>query len=115
MGFPLWKWQSSRYKDGLEYGRYIPTLTWTENLKNSSTPPTLSNSSLRLIPTSSWDAGLEDSWSFDSKKKNGEKMYATEYFTFALSEIFIPGDLGVDKRTENQDFVKFIELWACLF
>lgn len=42
-------------------------------------------------------------------------MYATEYFTFALSEIFIPGDLGVDKRTENQDFVKFIELWACLF
>lgn len=77
--------------------------------------PTLSNSSLRLIPTSSCDAGLEDSWSFDSKKKNGEKMYATEYFTFALSEIFIPGDLGVDKRTENQDFVKFIELWACLF
>ena len=33
---------------------------------------------------------------------------------FALSEILIQGDLGVDKRTENQDFTDFMELWACL-
>lgn len=36
---------------------------------------------------------------------------------FTLSEIFIQGDLGVDKRTENQDFTD-LTLWnfglACL-
>lgn len=39
------------------------------------------------------------------------------YRIFALNEIFIQGDLGVDKRTENQDFTD-LTLWnfglACL-
>lgn len=41
-------------------------------------------------------------------------MYATAFCIFALSEIFIQGDFGADKKTEKQDFIEFIELTACL-
>lgn len=70
-GFSLVKMILYKIQGWARIYRNIPTLIWAENSKKSITPSSLSNDSLSLIPTWSWDAGLEDSWSFDSKKKNG--------------------------------------------